>query len=613
MSKALSTLAVGSLVCFYENSGIQLYELAGFNVHGANTATLVRKYLFSTPVQFSASGSRFYSGSDIDVFAQNFESRYSVQHRAALLSTPITCISNTIGTPWPTAALNRKVFVPSFTEFTGSALNGANENSRLTLYSSAFISKTAPDNASITTWWTRSPNIDGANYGSPSTWNSASPGGYRGFIPAFVLPSSALVSDSVISEGGYLPTFYGDLTPGKPVLVSPVNAYVEVDKDITFEWQHAVDTGTEQTKADLEYSVDGGAWTSLTTVTGSAQSVVITAGTFSAGNLRWRAHTYNTDNVAGDWSDPASFVGVGAPAAPTISGVTAASRPTVSWQAIGQVAYQVQFISDGDVIHDSGETGGTAKAHVIPLYLANGTYTVRVRIENSLLMWSVWAELAFTLAVTPPDAPSLSVDVVSNGALITISDAGDDTAHLYLLRDDIPIAEVTGLLEYYDYAALGEAKYVLRAVDANENYADSTAAWTAITVPSVALAAVDDLDNVITMHQKPSGQPAVSRQKQLVGTSSFYAGRKHPLHVFSEFSGEVYTPSYFYTSLVEWQKLDALIDRRQTVLYRDAFGNRYYGAITAVNDTQEYNMISFALTIERVDYVEEISYAGVGA
>ena len=49
------------------------------------------------------------------------------------------------------------------------------------------------------------------------------------------------------------------------------------------------------------------------------------------------------------------------------------------------------------------------------------------------------------------------------------------------------------------------------------------------------------------------------------------------------------------------------------MLYRDVFGNKYYGAITSVNHTQDNYMIVFAMSIERVDYVEQIPYAEAGA
>ncbi|NLT97644.1 MAG: WD40 repeat domain-containing protein, partial [Christensenellaceae bacterium] len=405
-----------------------------------------------------------------------------------------------------------------------------------------------------------------------------------------------------------------DAVPEKPIPLSPLNEYVDVSDNIRFEWQHVINSGTAQSGADLQYSIEGGAWTDLASVSGSDQFYDCPGGTLPGGSLRWRVRTYNSDGVEGDWSDPAAFVGIGPPAAPSISNITESARPTISWVASGQVGYHLQITKDGAVIYDTGETAGAEKSHTVPFYLANGSYAIRLRYINSSQQWSPWATSGFILAFTPPDTPTISVAAIINGARISISNIDEDAQHVYLLRDGVPIADITGLSTYDDYAALGTVTYVARVVDSNENYADSLPANVTVTVIGAVLAAVDALDAPVKMRLKAAGQPPVTRQKQLIGAANHYAGREHPVFTFSEFSTEVFNPSYYYTSFADWELLEALVNRRQTVLYRDMLGNRIFGAITIHNFTQEDdNRIMFALTIQRVDYVEQIEYAEVDA
>ena len=411
------------------------------------------------------------------------------------------------------------------------------------------------------------------------------------------------------ADGTWVQISTVDGTPSA-VPVYPVNTYVEIDRAIEFSWLHNIDTGAPTTKSDLQYSITGGAWASLVTVTGSATKVTIPANTFSAGNLRWRVRTYNLDNVVSAWSEPAAYIAIGAPPTPYIVGVSNTARPTVTWQATGQIAYRLRLLQDGATVYDTGEAVGTGRTHMIKLFLANGGYIVEVRVKNFAQIWSDWAVLSFATDVVPPPTPMISASTVTNGAHLII-DAGEAVVKAYLLRNGVPIADISGLAEYTDYAALGNTQYVVRIIDASGNYADSLPVVVDVAVVCAVTAAVDDLSNVVRMNQKAAGQPAVTRAKQLPGAAQYYAGREYPVYTFSGNIDEQYSPSYYYTSLREWQALEALISRRKTVLYRDRLGNRFYGVIAGVTHTQENDMIIFALSLRRVDYVEAIDYVEV--
>lgn len=399
---------------------------------------------------------------------------------------------------------------------------------------------------------------------------------------------------------------FPDAIPGKPINLSPKNSYISINEAHTFAWEHISASGTPSTGADLQYRQPDGAWQGLATIVGDESSATILADTFEAGSYQWRVRTYNQDGYPGEWSDPAAFMAVGVPATPLIAGATNSSRPVVTWSAGSQQGYQLQIMQGDAVIWDSLETAGIVQTRKVPIYLGNGEYKARVRIVNASMLWSAWAEQEFVIDVTGPAKPSLTAEATAGAAVLTFAATGAEK--LYLLRDGIPIANVTGKTEYTDYAALGSTVYVLRAVDASDNYTDSDPVGVTVAVPCVMMAAVDALADTVQMRMKQSGQPGISRQKDVMGTAHYYAGRTRPVYRFSGFVGEQYSPAFYYTTSTDFARLEALIDKRLTILYRDNLGNKYYGVITGITHTQENYMYEFALAIMRVDYIEQIDY-----
>lgn len=74
------------------------------------------------------------------------------------------------------------------------------------------------------------------------------------------------------------------------------------------------------------------------------------------------------------------------PPEPVISRIDPAPRIFICWQAQDQQGYQVQI---GDRIFP--EQYGTEKQWRCPVYLEDGCYTVKVRVQNAFGRWSLWA------------------------------------------------------------------------------------------------------------------------------------------------------------------------------------------------------------------------------
>lgn len=598
MSQAITNLSPGDQIYVQENGVDVVYDIAAFNHHTENSVTLVRHDIYGDGIQWHYELTN-YEQSNLDLWMQWFESRYSAKHRQNIINTPVVCGLHTS----TFETIYRKVFSLSRTEVGGSGAEGT----RLPIFSDS-ASRIKAGSASY--WWLRTIVTGSTSQAYrvralTGVINEYDKDYKLGVVPAHVIKSDVSVSDNPDGTGVY--SFaYPDFIPEDPILLSPIGGYFSVDEDIVLNWQHVIDTGTAQTKADIQYNVDGGTWTDLATVEGAEQTYTVTAGTLSVGNIQWRVRTYNSDEVAGEWSDPASFVGIGATQSPTIVNVTESFRPIISWQSVGQYGYQAQVRQNDAVVWDSGDVAGAVKSAQVPIYLENGIYEIRVRIVGQFLTWSEWSTYEITLNVTPPPAPTITVSPITYGARIAVDEYDESIVKAYLLRNGMPIADITGELSHDDLAALGSTSYVVRVIDESDNYADSNTVTTTVSVDGAILSPVDELSTTVKMHMKAADQPAVTRSKVLLGGSQHYAGREYPVHVFSEFANEEYAPAFYYTSLSDFVKLENLIDRRRTVLYRDTLGNRIYGVITGIDSTQENNMVVFTFRLERVDFVEEL-------
>lgn len=594
MAQPISNLALGDKVWISDNGTDELYEIAGYDVHGVGTVTLVKTNVSDVEIRIDSADKNDYENSVLDFALLSYVNRYNARHRAAIKITLISYQNsdNVI------KEINRPVFALSDAEVGWSGAEG----SPLPLYSSNATRKKT-GGAIDGGWWLRSIRFESESaewyqHGVDGDGKSTYMRTRANLAPAFVISSSTNVSDAPADNGYavYFPDAVAIATP-----IHPYGEYVSIDEAITFEWAHSAETGTLQTRADIQYRAYEATWQDLLTVTGAASTATFPAYTFNPGRFFWRVRTYNEDGAAGPWSSEAAFVCVGAPVVPVITAVTITNRPIVAWESSGQIGYQAQI---GE--YDTGEMGGQAKTHKIPYYIPNGTYTARVRIKGASLLWSAWAEQEFVIAVTGPAKPALTAEATAGAAVLTFAATGAEK--LYLLRDGIPIANVTGLTTYTDYAALGSAVYILRAVDASDNYTDSDPVGVTVSVPCVIMAAVDALDEPVQMNMKKSDQHGASRQKDIIGTAHYYAGRTRPVYRFSGFVGEQYSPAFYYTTSTDFARLEALIDKRLTILYRDNLGNKYYGVITGITHTQENYMYEFALAIMRVDYIEQIDY-----
>ena len=305
-------------------------------------------------------------------------------------------------------------------------------------------------------------------------------------VPANTFPSGTLewrvkvtANSGTTTTSAWQEITTTDVTPtAKPV--SPSGIVIDATIVNRFSWQHIISTGTPQSKADLQWSADGTTWNTLATVTGENQYYDVPANKFTSGTKYWRVRTYNTDGTPSEWSDKAEFIAINAPSAPSIVIQSTGPRPRITWQTSEQEAYQLTLSSG----YASGTVYGTEKAWRSPVYLDDGSYTVRVRVQNKYGMWSEWSAAALPVSHTEGETITLSASA-SHEAALTWQTAGSYDFYL-IERDSVAIAR-TAQKEYIDHTSINNVTYRVRGCyTESDNYGLSNTV-TAEILPDTAM------------------------------------------------------------------------------------------------------------------------------
>lgn len=242
-----------------------------------------------------------------------------------------------------------------------------------------------------------------------------------------------------------------DATP----TVTPISPNNEVIKgSALFKWSYSVSTGMQQYAYQIQGSTDGSTWTNLKSKTvSSANSVTLNIS--NVGTNYWRIRAYNQSDVASAWSSAVMYINVLPPTTPTIISLNAGGRPDITWSASNQMAYQVQVVSNNEIIIDSGYVYSSDTNYKVLEYLEDGIYTFKVRIMNQYGV-SNWATIDYSQNYGLI-APEYTVENTDEGVHITIAE-NNDYQKYYLRRNGDLIGKFDGR-EYTDRFAIGEIDY----------------------------------------------------------------------------------------------------------------------------------------------------------
>lgn len=376
----------------------------------------------------------------------------------------------------------------------------------------------------------------------------------------------------------------------------PSGNLLDGDQPINFIWTHINESGSPPTGAELQKSSDGSAWTTFLKRTTSTIGYKCPAGSFASGTWFWRVRTYNLDNVAGAWSDAASFVTVSAPSTPKVI-VQASPRPLITWQTNEQSAYQIQL----DTAVDTTDYG-SGKSWRSPVYLDDGLHVARVRVQNSYGVWSEWGSATFTVAHTAGGAIVLTVDA-DHRAELSWSYAGSWTEFV-VYRDGVAIAKTTDY-SYTDDYSVGTVRYQVRACasDGTYNYSLSNEVAVSVMPETVMLSALGSgkwLFLRLSTAQHRTNTIKASRTFSLTHLS----GREFPEAELTEFCDRSISVSYATDDESEKAALEALMG--SPVCLKTPGGKMVIGILDTLSETESMFYSSYSFAVSQMHYPEEV-------
>ena len=432
---------------------------------------------------------------------------------------------------------------------------------------------------------------------SASTWTSINFTGNSVTIPAntfasgntYNMEASIVTDDSTSVTVTFNNVSTVDATP-TVTGVSP-NGTVGYG-DVSFSWLYSITTGTPQRAYEIRYKVDGGAYVTTGKVISSATQATVNVPT--SGTVDWSVRAYNQDDVASDWSSDFTFVNIAPPQAPTITSISATSRPVITWSSADQIAYQVQILNNGDVLEDSGMIYSGSNSYTSDEYYPDGTYLVNIRIVNQYGRTSDWASSEFTLTSTLT-APPFTLASTPDGVQITITTSGTFSAY-YIKRDGVTIAQTDG--SYIDRYGNGEHTYTVIGVSGN-NGAQSSQTITSI-IDHTSLITEDG--TIYEVNHRMGSPVGIGYQVNAVFDTAEYIGASVPEHTFAKMREKRYSIAF-----KDYVDVEELLGK--TVYFADIYGNGDWCAITSIGRTESRIGNETTAELQVTKHDEAIDYA----
>lgn len=378
------------------------------------------------------------------------------------------------------------------------------------------------------------------------------------------------------------------------VAVSPNGTIEDGSGPITFTWTASNSVGSTPSGAELQYSADGGTtWTALGSVADSTLSYEAPAGAVPGGQISWRVRALNSGGTPGEWSNSLSFISVAAPAAPSVS-TDAAPFTTITWNAVGQQAYEV--LVDGV---SYGVRFGTGKNFTLSQPLADGNHTASVRIQGAYGLWSQPGEAIFTVQNVPAGSIELSGQFGVDAELFwSASPSGED---FLVYRDGVQIGHTAGT-EFTDRRALGTHEWTVLLRQADGNYTRSNAVTGTTAVDGTMIAPLSGgpwISLRLTEASVPARQYNFSRSHSL----RHFSGSALPVLELTPYENKTGSFQCAFKDPAEARAFEALWGQVVVVKSQE---NVITGGLMNLDKAQNAFYIAYAFTIEEIALEEVV-------
>ena len=378
----------------------------------------------------------------------------------------------------------------------------------------------AYNGSSAAIWWLRSPHTGGSNYvwgvGTDGSDGGNWYGGSYGVRPAFILPSTLVVSDD-----GTVSTNTAPSTPGSISVPSSIMG----GTNVSISWAKSSDAESNLAGYKVERSTNGGSsWSQIYQGTATSTTNNVAFGTTS---VMYRVKAYDTEGLESGWrtSSQVTVVNNNAPSAPPSiavpNDVKGGSTLVISWTAASD--------SDGNLsgyILERSTDGGSSYTQV---YKGNAlTYTDTITKGWSTVMYRVKAYDSYnaqsgyttstkrtvdnntTPTITTSSAANLgtkssgftisySVDDEDAGDTLTVTEKLDGTTKrtYTATRKTTNSFAVTG--EYFQKITNGSHTMTVTVTDGKATVTKTFTFTKAVTAASITLAQPMEADAQITL------------------------------------------------------------------------------------------------------------------
>lgn len=298
------------------------------------------------------------------------------------------------------------------------------------------------------------------------------------------------------------------------------------------------------------------------------------------------------------------FYAIGQDAAPTISGVTNNSIPTVSWTDSNQAAFEIRIKdAEQNIVYTSGLIVGNNQSHQITKMLPNGTYIVEVRELSIYGIYSDWGSAQFVLNPSSVSAPTDIFVSVNNKFGVEISGTPVGSAQkTYVVRrvagtDDIEIVGIyTGGI-FTDYTAKGNTYYEYSLRNYNVAYADGAFIPVEVKVKEAIIQDGRDVTNFLDLSWSEDVTFNIEYTDEADRTLYNCLGRRYPVKEMGEWVNSVRS----FVAYVRTEDINRLNDMNLNAPKVYFKGNHeYYACDMSIEDQGAYvgggRMIRFTLT-----------------
>lgn len=427
---------------------------------------------------------------------------------------------------------------------------------------------------------------------------------YKITIPANTFPSGKIeykVKAQLGSNTGYSSPYFISTEESTPTAKCeyPKDTLLSM-VDTTFAWDYIITSGGNQYAFELQKSTDGTEWTTLVAKTVSTEtSTIVPAASLTDGDMYWRVRVYNNDDVASEWSDPAKVLVVAAPAAPGIVITSDAPRFSISWSAADQQGYEVAV--DGVTVLSRY---GTVSTYTYDDWLADGSHTVAVRVQNKYSLWSEWSTAALPILNTAGTAIVLGAKAAPVPQ-IRITSNGYDYYVVYRNGKKVAKVKPSILTTFTDNFANGENTYIVRGgYDEDGNYGESAEITVAAGYKTLTL-----YDTVSGKRLSLGNAKRQTRETNLTisrnATLTHYSGAQLPTAETGQQRDRRYQFECAFSTRDERENAEALEAMLgHIVCVCDQYGTALVGIASSARVTVSQFMYSYTVSVDEVDFDE---------